>query len=453
VTRHLSRATASLLAAATVGCGGGREIVRNPPDAPTRAEYERSLEEFGLTRAGLGRDWMAAADRALASPVATSLPFRETGYLAPDSPNAVAYRFDVRRGRKLVIEVTFEAIEPTQLFVDLFQLPAPGSDDPPELVAEADPGALRLEYDVRRDRAHVIRLQPELLRGGRYTIVHRSEASLSFPVPGLTLAAIRSVFGDPRDAGRRDHHGVDIFAPRGTPVVAAADGMVSTDTSERGGQVIWLRDRRVRRSLYYAHLNDWAVRDGTEVRAGDVIGFIGNTGNARTTPPHLHFGVYERGPADPYPFLQPADRPAAAVTAPVALIDGWGRTRRATPLRDSAVRSAATIRSLEAGLVFRVLGASSGFFRVELPDGAAGYVAGADATPAEKTPMARARVPPASDLLAGPSLEAPVIQTTGQVETADVFGRFGPFRLVRLNDTVGWLAAGPPASGPGPESR
>ena len=81
--------------------------------------------------------------------------------------------------------------------------------------------------------------------------------------------------------------------------------MVSTDTSERGGQVIWLRDRRVRRSLYYAHLNGWAVQDGTEVRAGDVIGFVGNTGNARTTPPHLHFGVYERGPADPSPFLEP----------------------------------------------------------------------------------------------------------------------------------------------------
>ena len=78
-----------LLVAAAWGCGGGREIVRNPPDAPTRAEYERSLKEFGLTRASLGRDWIAAAERALTSPVATSLPFRETGYLAPDSPNAV----------------------------------------------------------------------------------------------------------------------------------------------------------------------------------------------------------------------------------------------------------------------------------------------------------------------------------------------------------------------------
>lgn len=283
--------------ALVAACGSPPEITRTPPDAPTRAEYTKALVEFGLTRAALGKDWIAAGEQALAAPVVTAPPFREAGYLAPDEPAAVAYRFDVRRGRKIVIDVTFESVTPARLFIDLFQFAPDGSDQLPVRVAEADPGALRLEYEARRDAPHVIRLQPEILRGGRYTIVYRTEAALAFPVPGLSLPAIHSTFGAPRDAGRRSHHGVDIFAPRGTPVVAAADGVVSVRTSDLGGQVIWLRDRRGGRRLYYAHLNGWAVADGADVKIGDVIGFVGNTGNARTTPPHLHFGVYERGPA------------------------------------------------------------------------------------------------------------------------------------------------------------
>lgn len=66
-------------------------------------------------------------------------------------------------------------------------------------------------------------------------------------------------------------------------MLAAVDGVVSTDTSNLEGHVVWLRDARWRRSLYYAHLHAWAVADGAPVKAGDVIGFIGKTGNARTT--------------------------------------------------------------------------------------------------------------------------------------------------------------------------
>jgi hypothetical protein len=428
--------------ALTAACGGGApEITRTPPDAPTRAEYTRALIEFGLTRSAVGKDWIAAGDRALVSPVPTAPPFREAGYLAPDVPAAVAYRFDVRRGRKVVIDVTFESITPSRVFVDLFQLAPAGSSDPPVLVAEADPGAMRLEYEARRDAPHVIRLQPEALRGGRYTIVYKTEASLAFPVPGMSLAAIHSTFGAPRDAGRRNHHGVDIFAAHGTPVVAAVDGVVSTRTSNLGGQVIWLRDRRGGRNVYYAHLSRWAVADGTEVRSGDVIGFVGNTGNARSTPPHLHFGVYERGPADPYPFLQPPDGPAPAVTASADLIERWGRTRRpGTALRDRASRGAVVVRTLDAGVALRVMGASGPYYRVSLPDGSGGYVAHADVA-ATAAAASRVRVGADVALFAAPAADAPVVRTTDRARDVDVLGMFGGYRLVRLDDTLAWLAA------------
>jgi murein DD-endopeptidase MepM/ murein hydrolase activator NlpD len=126
------------------------------------------------------------------------------------------------------------------------------------------------------------------------------------------VKAVRSYFRDPRDAGRREHHGVDIFAPRDTPVVAAASGFVSSvGTNRLGGNVVWLWDPDRKQSHYYAHLSSQAVRIGQRVDAGDVVGYVGNTGNARTTPPHLHFGIYafREGPIDPLPFVAGAVGP------------------------------------------------------------------------------------------------------------------------------------------------
>jgi hypothetical protein len=146
-------------------------------------------------------------------------------------------------------------------------------------------------------------------------VTQRTEASLRSPGSGFAVSTISSGFGAPRDGGARDHHGIDIFRPRGTPVVAAADGVVSLDETPRGGRVVWLRDARMRRNIYYAHLDNWAVTSGALVRAGDVLGYIGNTSNARTTPPHRHFGVYERGPTDPVPYLRRDDPAPPIVTA------------------------------------------------------------------------------------------------------------------------------------------
>ena len=431
---------ASIAGMAACGGSGVAPITRTPPDAPTRDEYVESLKDFDLDRSALGRDWMQAGDRALAEPVAAGMPFSESGYFAPATPAAVGYRVALRRGRKLVVDVTFDSAQPAQLFIDLFELAAAGEDRPPRRVAEVDPGARRLEYEVRRDADHVLRIQPELLRGGRYHVVQRTEASLAFPVQGQTLRASTSGFGAPRDAGRRSHHGIDIFAPRGTPVIAAADGTIRVDTSNLGGQVIWLRDAAVRRSLYYAHLDGWAVENGAVVKAGDVIGYVGNTGNARTTPPHLHFGVYDRGPTDPYPFLQPADAAPPRIAGTAALFGTWARvTRRGAPLRQTASVRSPVQAMLDPNTAIEVVAASAGFYRVRLPDGTDGYVVTTDAvatTQAVRPHRTAAPVP----LQEAPTATAPRMALVDSGTRVDVLATFGAFDLVRLADQqIGWL--------------
>ena len=114
-------------------------------------------------------------------------------------------------------------------------------------------------------------------------------------------------WGFPRSGGRK-HRGNDLFAPRGQPLYAVASGTVLLTQGGRGGTALWLAaDHGV--DYYYAHLDGYAsgVSSGTRVSRGQVVGYNGNTGNARTTPPHLHFQLHPKGrtsaPVNPYPTL------------------------------------------------------------------------------------------------------------------------------------------------------
>ena len=109
------------------------------------------------------------------------------------------------------------------------------------------------------------------------------------------------------------HHGVDIFAPLGAPVLAVADGtLFNVGWNDVGGNRLWVRDG-AGNEFYYAHLSAYSplAREGAAVKAGDVIGFVGTTGDAVGTPPHLHFEIHPRellwmgydGAIDPYPYL------------------------------------------------------------------------------------------------------------------------------------------------------
>lgn len=126
------------------------------------------------------------------------------------------------------------------------------------------------------------------------------------PVDGVPASRIADTYGAPRGADRR-HQGVDIFAPRGSRVLSATRGVIlSVREQGLGGRQVWVLGPAHERH-YYAHLDDWApaLRAGDRVRAGSLLGTVGTTGNARGTPPHLHYGVYTRdGAIDPLPRLR-----------------------------------------------------------------------------------------------------------------------------------------------------
>lgn len=118
-------------------------------------------------------------------------------------------------------------------------------------------------------------------------------AELVVPVAGVRTSELKDTYGAARSGGR-GHKGVDIFAPRGTPVVAAAAGViVKRDSNAVGGISVYERGLDGRTIYYYAHLNGWraGLKEGDLVRAGDTIGYVGSTGNVRGAP-HLHFAVF-----------------------------------------------------------------------------------------------------------------------------------------------------------------
>jgi murein DD-endopeptidase MepM/ murein hydrolase activator NlpD len=134
-------------------------------------------------------------------------------------------------------------------------------------------------------------------------------ASLNMPVVGVQPFDLYNSWGAARDGGKRSHKGIDIFAPKGTAIVAVADGIVSyIGEQPKGGLCLWLTTENGT-SFYYAHLDRWAagLYEGMEVSSGDLLGYVGNTGNAKTTPPHLHFGVNDNDEmVNPYPLLTKA---------------------------------------------------------------------------------------------------------------------------------------------------
>lgn len=145
-----------------------------------------------------------------------------------------------------------------------------------------------------------------------------SPSGLLVPVQGVRAADLQDTFGDPR-GGERRHEALDIMAPAGTPVLATADGHVEKlFDSERGGLTVYQFEPSGTWCYYYAHLQSYApgLAEGAQVKRGDVIGFVGSTGNADPSAPHLHFAVFALTPekqwwtgtaVNPHPMLTDAD--------------------------------------------------------------------------------------------------------------------------------------------------
>ena len=136
--------------------------------------------------------------------------------------------------------------------------------------------------------------------------------NLRLPIDGADVASWKGEFAQRRDGGSRGHEAVDILSPRNTPVHAVTNGTIAKIfESKAGGHTVYQFDADGRLCYYYAHLERYAdgLHDGQTVARGDVIGYVGTSGNAPANTPHLHFAVYQldaekrwwKGtPLDPY---------------------------------------------------------------------------------------------------------------------------------------------------------
>lgn len=448
-SRRATRLALLLLVTLPVsGCEEVEQFRDARRDRTPHEAYAAALVAAGLGQTALVRDWVRAGLVAVEDAPSVTLPFQEEGYIPPDEATANAYRVRVARGQRLRGRIEVDAPEGTRVFADLFRVPESAADPlRPVLSVDTVPG--EFAYENWREGEYILRVQPELLRGGRYRLVLRLEAQLAFPVDGHDERAIGSAFGADRDGGRRSHHGVDIFAPRGTPVVASAAGVVSrVQVTNLGGKVVWLRDPARNASHYFAHLDSQAVRPGDEVAPGDTVGFVGNTGNARSTPPHLHFGLYRRGegPVDPAPFLRRPRGTLEPLSADLTRLGGWVRVRDdgAVLRRSPDPGSEEAARPLARHTAALVLAASAGWYRVRLPDGSAGYVAARGLEPADAVlSVLGARA--GEGLRAAPRDGAPTVEPVAQGTLLPVLGRFAGYVLVRSPEgRTGWISEAAP---------
>lgn len=195
-----------------------------------------------------------------------------------------------------------EAMEPAPIVSASAQVVPPAPASLPPLPPEPGP---------RLPEAPETPIDAERSLGGPHT---QAPSALLIPVSGIEAAQLDDSFADGR-GGTRVHEAIDIMAPAGTPVLAAADGRVAKlFSSKPGGLTVYQFDPGETVAYYYAHLDRYAenLAEGQQLKRGDLIGYVGSSGNADPAAPHLHFAVFMLGPEkqwwkgtaiNPYPLL------------------------------------------------------------------------------------------------------------------------------------------------------
>ena len=455
-------------------------------DGTGRAGAELLLERDGA-RATIPLDaWRAAATASLARPVPVPSPYAETiavgaGGAPPDDLEAGVHTFELDVRAPDALRVASLAAE-GGLIVDVFDAGAADAAGVPRPLGSYGPGPVdvRVSLDAAPARTTagasgasagapepgspgrlLVRVQTTPGASGRFALLLETRPALDFPVATDDPSPVRSFFGAERDGGARRHHGIDVFAPRGTPVVAAADGIVvRTGDSPRGGLHVWQRAvdgaGSALGALYYAHLDRVDVATGDPVRRGDRLGTVGNTGNARTTPPHLHFGLYRRfaGPEDPLPLTGPRRVPRRTLEAGPALPRWLAVRAPRANLRAGPGTDHRALGTLERGELVRIdaLAAGGRWVRASAGDGRTVWLARSLLAPPGSPgqlgrigPSTDAALPPAPfELAASPSVGAATLATIDDLAGIEPLGRFGRALRVRTADgLVGWVRAAP----------
>ncbi|TLV00692.1 peptidoglycan DD-metalloendopeptidase family protein [Dyadobacter luticola] len=340
-----------------------------------REHYEKELYQAKLEQTAAGQTWLRVSEQALSDSVFSVAPYQERIFLG-DSVPAQALRLKIPQGRKLVImPVRSSGDSSAHFFMELFKIKTNGKTQRLDYLKE-DTGTLVFENDDQDTL--LLRLQTGLNEKLTVTLSLATLPTLSFPVAGHSMADVISAWGAERDGGVRSHEGIDIRARRGTPVVASQNGFVTqTGTNNLGGKIVFLSSLSNPYSLYYAHLDSQLVSVGQRVTLGDTLGLAGNTGNAITTAPHLHFGVYARsaGAVNPLPFINDKEEKLPDLPKESQWLGDTVLIRKKTNIYSSSqLGMSEKIGSLPANTIVRILGQMSKGYRVQLENGTKGYI-------------------------------------------------------------------------------
>jgi len=299
------------------------------------------------------------------------LPYVEQGAYFKNRLVVYTYNLFLEEGVIFNIIINNEILG-TRCFIDLLKL---NEDGGLKDVMQNNYGENNLKFKIVESGVYKVLIQPELKSQGLFSVEIYNTPSFGFPVLGKGNSAVQGFWGAVRDGGARSHEGIDIFAERKTPVVAAVVGRVSS-TGERGlgGKQVWLKAGLFGESLYYAHLDTILVSTGSKVEIGDTLGLVGNTGNARTTAPHLHFGIYKtgKGAINPLPFVKVTERLSFKPLSSMA-------KRSKISSKVANIRNAPTVSGTILGEIKRndtvsLLGYTENWAHVQLKDGKGAFI-------------------------------------------------------------------------------
>lgn len=414
----------------TASCS--KEHFRQSP----HASYHDALVRENLDASA--KRWAAEANASLRSPLPITLPYSERRLLENEHLQPVTFTFNLKADQLVQVELLPSVNTRAEVFVDVFLLEDEHSE--PKRIDSMPANKGMVKVSAPQDGQYLVRVQPSHTAIGLMDIAITSPVRYGFPVDVESLSPVKSFFGAGRDGGRRLHEGIDIFAPRGTAVVSATEGRVTrVGETPRGGKQVWVKGDD--RSFYYAHLDSIAVERGHKVARGQVLGTVGNTGNAITTAPHLHFGIYKKwkGAIDPLPLVGRAKTEGLYALPETTLAPRWmAVSARKLNLRAGPSRQHRAAASLERGDLVRVDAIADEWLRVTTGSGQAGFVA-----------RRLTELPTESSLQLDhnhrvaylPRADAPIISEVNAGQQLLSLGRFGDFTLVKMpSGLYGWAS-------------
>jgi len=336
------------------------------PDLSYREWYEQTLATDSTYSIAERQEWLQQGRDALLDSCIAKIPYQEQSTAHP-LHSAYGLRVQGTLGEQIDIYINSS----TPILVDVWR-----RDDIWKLLYDEVEYADTIHVPVDQSGYYQVRVQTLLSDSEPFKLQISKSPQNLMPVVGADNEDAWSRFGDPRDAGKRKHEGVDIFKRRGTPIVAASAGKVTVVKDEGlGGKQVWVRDGRLPINHYYAHLDSQYVSEGTYINRGDTIGTVGNTGNARTTRPHLHYGMYMsgRGAIDPFPFFGTKRKIRRFRTYPDTLPETWAGPLH-HPIRLTPSSRGPIVHDGEFDAPVHVLGWTNHWWHLKLADGRTGFM-------------------------------------------------------------------------------